>query len=90
MKKSFFDDEIKKNDSEDVRVDSEDPKEEPIVKEAVGKKRELEVPTYHTIQRGDSLESIQKQYGIEFKDFKGLNRSSLLTNLVVGQKIRIK
>lgn len=90
MKKSFFDDEIKKNDSEDVRVESEESKEEPIVKETVGKKRELEVPTYHTIKRGDSLESIQKQYGIEFKDFKGLNRSSLLTNLVVGQKIRIK
>lgn len=44
----------------------------------------------HTIKDGDTFESIQKQYGVSYDEIKSLNRIGKVTNLIVGDKIRVK
>lgn len=44
----------------------------------------------HKVAKGDTLKSIAKDHGVTEQDIKSLNRRDLLTNMKVGQLIRVK
>lgn len=44
----------------------------------------------HKVSKGDSIESIAKEHGTSVREINSLNRKEFLTNLKVGQMIRVK
>lgn len=44
----------------------------------------------HKVSKGDSIESIAKEHGTSVREINSLNRREFLTNLKVGQMIRVK
>ena len=44
----------------------------------------------YKVAKGDTLKSIAKDHGVTEQDIKSLNRRDLLTNMKVGQLIRVK
>lgn len=44
----------------------------------------------HKVSAGDTLESIAKEHEVTIQNIKDMNRRDLLTNMKVGQLIRVK
>lgn len=44
----------------------------------------------HKVSTGDTLESIAKEHEVTVQSIKDMNRRDLLTNMKVGQLIRVK
>lgn len=78
-----------KNQNEALVMEEMENNVTPVVEEKASNRRDGGT-ILHTIVNGDTLESIQKQYGVTYSDIKDLNRASKLTNLTAGEKIRVK